>query len=304
MSEDRFILLDADASRPTRVSLPPGTTVKAGVDDTEGRFTLMEYRGRGGLPPHVHGTSDAFVYVLDGELGIDFDGETHRLTEGMCAFLPSGVTHAMRGLSDTPVHVLCLSSPGSPGDAEAGHALPAEDGARDRVQVDEFTALNGEVEEKGDKSRFYLLGKGDVRPGRLRVPPAFASKVRSTDTDDRLSLLEMVVAQQIPRHVHHRADEGIFVLDGELVVEFVDRTYRATPGQFVLLPYGVPHTMRPGSGRPPRVLQISSPGGWECFIEDLIEARRHITTDGELDARSLNPIAAKYGITYEERPRL
>ncbi|MEV0409081.1 cupin domain-containing protein [Actinoallomurus sp. NPDC050550] len=281
MSEDRFILLDAGASRPTRVSLPPGTTVKAGVDDAEGRFTLVEYRGHDGLPDDI---SDTFVYVLDGELGVDFDGETHRLTEGMCAFLPSGVTHAMRSLSDTPVHALHLSSPGTwgrdPEDAEALHALSAEDG----------------------KSRFYLLGKGDVRPGRLRVPPAFASKVRSTDTDDRLSLLEMVVAQQIPRHVHHLADESIYVLDGELVVEFVDRTYRATPGQFVLLPHGVPHALRPGSGRPPRVLQISSPGGWECFIEDLIEARRHITTGGELDARSLNPIAAKYGITYEERP--
>ena len=126
--------------------------------------------------------------------------------------------------------------------------------------------------------------------------------MRLPDTDDRLSLLEMVVAQQIPRHVHHRADESIYVLDGELVVEFVDRTYRATPGQFVLLPHSVPHALRPGSGRPPRVLQISSPGGWECFIEDLIEARRHVSTAGELDARSLNPIAAKYGITYEERP--
>ncbi|WP_433177640.1 cupin domain-containing protein [Actinoallomurus sp. CA-150999] len=229
MSEDRFILLDAGTSRPTPVSLPPGTTVKAGVDDTEGRFTLVEYRGHDGLPDD---TSDTFVYVLDGELGVDFDGETHRLTEGMCAFLPSGVTHTMRSLSDTPVHALHLSSPGSRErhveDAEAG---PTEDG----------------------ESRFYLLGKGDVRPGRLRVPPAFASKVRSTDTDDRLSLLEMVVAQQIPRHVHHRADESIYVLDGELVVEFVDRTYRATPGQFVLLPHGVPHALRPGSGRARRL---------------------------------------------------
>ncbi|WP_344939441.1 hypothetical protein [Actinomadura miaoliensis] len=41
MSEDRFVLLEADASRPTRVRLPPWTMLKAGAADTEGRFTLM-----------------------------------------------------------------------------------------------------------------------------------------------------------------------------------------------------------------------------------------------------------------------
>ncbi|MEU6038794.1 hypothetical protein ABZ801_25630 [Actinomadura sp. NPDC047616] len=36
------------------------------------------------------------------------------------------------------------------------------------------------------------------------------------------------------------------------------------------------------------------------FVEDLIEARPHITTGGKLDAHKLNPIAAKHDITYEE----
>ncbi|WP_190813488.1 cupin domain-containing protein [Saccharopolyspora pogona] len=43
---------------------------------------------------------------------IDFGGRTHPLTAGMCALLPRGVTHAMRNLSEDPVHALRLSAPG------------------------------------------------------------------------------------------------------------------------------------------------------------------------------------------------
>ncbi|MFF5213518.1 cupin domain-containing protein [Streptosporangium sp. NPDC000396] len=149
------------------------------------------------------------------------------------------------------------------------------------------------------EDRFILLKAGEARPGRVKVPPAFAVKARTTDTEGRFSLLEVVVAQDVPRHVHHKADESIYVLDGELLVDFDDRTHIVTKGQFVLLPHGVPHALRRGSTPPPRVIQISSPGGWECLIEDLIEARPGITTGGELDPVKLNPIAAKYDVTYE-----
>ncbi|MGH4031606.1 cupin domain-containing protein [Actinomycetota bacterium Odt1-20B] len=133
----------------------------------------------------------------------------------------------------------------------------------------------------------------------MPVPPAFSVKARTTDTEGRFSLLEVVVAQPIPQHVHHQADEAIYVLDGELTVEFDGTAHTAAAGQFVLLPHGVPHALRPGSTRPPKVLQISAPGGWEYFVEDLIEARAQVSSGGALDAARLNPIAAKYGITYE-----
>ncbi|MEV6227380.1 hypothetical protein AB0L88_05745 [Saccharopolyspora shandongensis] len=46
--------------------------------------------------------------------------------------------------------------------------------------------------------------------------------------------------------------------------------------------------------------QTSSPGGWECFVEDLIEARAQVSSGGRLDPAALDAIAAKYRITYEE----
>ncbi|WP_251056831.1 hypothetical protein [Streptomyces sp. ISL-94] len=70
---------------------------------------------------------------------------------------------------------------------------------------------------------------------------------------------------------------------------------------FALLPRGVPHALRRASDPPPRVLQISSPGGWEHYVEDLIEAGPAVFTEGQLDPAKINPIAGKYHISYEEQ---
>jgi hypothetical protein len=70
---------------------------------------------------------------------------------------------------------------------------------------------------------------------------------------------------------------------------------------FALLPHGIPHALHCVSDPPPRVLQISSPGGWEHYIEDLIEAGPSVLTNGVLDPVKINPIAAKYAIHYEQQ---
>jgi quercetin dioxygenase-like cupin family protein len=148
--------------------------------------------------------------------------------------------------------------------------------------------------------RFLLLESGEARPGRVPLPPAIAVKARTDDTEGRFSLLEVTLARDIPRHTHHVADECIYVLEGALGVDFDDRVLTATEGMFVLLPHGVPHALRCVSSPPPRVLQISSPGGWECYVEDLFEAGTSVLTDGLLDPVKINPIAARYEIRYEE----
>lgn len=150
------------------------------------------------------------------------------------------------------------------------------------------------------RNRFLFLAPGDVRPGRVPMPPAFAVKAATDDTEGRFSMLEVTLGRDIPRHTHHVADETIYVLDGVLEVEFDDRVLQATAGMFVLLPHGIPHALRCGSTPPPRLLQISSPGGWECYLEDLFEAGPSVLTNGALDPAKINPIAAKYDIRYEE----
>ncbi|MYT29917.1 MULTISPECIES: cupin domain-containing protein [unclassified Streptomyces] len=310
MSKDRFFLLDAGASRPTSDLLPPGATLKAGAHDTEGRFVLVEARGAGGIPAQVLGAThpfgisdasdasgtsgtsgtsgasaafDAFVYVLDGDLGIDVDGRTHHLTGGMCALISRGVTHVVHNLggAESAVHALRLSATAVAAGEGANH--PEADGA-------------------DAPERFFVLPRGAARPGRIAVPPAFSIKARTADTAGLFSFLEVTVAQPIPRHTHHVADECIYVLEGELHIDFGERLHTARQGQFVLLPRGVPHAIRPGSNPPPRVLQISSPGGWECVVETLIEHRTEVSRAGRFDPAALNRYTREHGVTYEEGP--
>ncbi|GAA0288563.1 cupin domain-containing protein [Streptomyces polychromogenes] len=157
-------------------------------------------------------------------------------------------------------------------------------------------------EEDRPEDRFILLEPGAARPGRVPLPPAFAVKASTADTGGRLSLMEVTLAKDVPRHTHHLADECVYVLDGVLGIEFDDRTHSAPAGTFALLPRGVPHALRRASDPPPRVLQISAPGGWERYVEDLIEAGPAVLTDGELDPVKINPVAARHHIRYEERP--
>ena len=99
--------------------------------------------------------------------------------------------------------------------------------------------------------RFLQLKPGEVRPTRIPLPPAFEVKATTGDTEGRFSLLELSVVMDIPRHVHHREDECVYVLDGELEIEFADRTYAASKGMFLLLPHSVPHAIRRVGDLPP-----------------------------------------------------
>ncbi|WP_330328435.1 cupin domain-containing protein [Streptomyces sp. NBC_00536] len=151
------------------------------------------------------------------------------------------------------------------------------------------------------KDRFIKLLPGERRPGRVTLPPPMEIKARTEDTEGRLSLLEVTLARDIPRHTHHLADEMIYVLEGELGVHFDGEDLTFPAGSFVLLPKGVPHALSRATDISPRVLQISSPGGWECYLEDLAEAGpASLNPDGTFSPEALNLIASRHGIRYEE----
>ncbi|GHF01146.1 hypothetical protein GCM10017786_37650 [Amycolatopsis deserti] len=272
MPDNRFFLLPADGSRPAPA--PSWAMVKATAEDTQGRFTLLEVHGEVELPEHVHDVADEFVYVIDGGLDVDIHRTTHHLTAGMCLMVPRGVPHAIR-TPVAPARALHLLSPGAA-----------------RIEGD------ATGEEWGEVDRGYVLARGEARPGRIPVPPAFSVKARAADTGGLFSLLEVTVAQPIPRHTHHVADECVYVLDGALEIDFGGRTHTAGKGQFVLLPHGQPHALRPGSAPPPRVVQISAPGGWEHVVEALIEHRTEVSKAGRFDPAALNRYTRPHHVTY------
>lgn len=148
------------------------------------------------------------------------------------------------------------------------------------------------------KERFLVLQPGERRPSRVPLPPGLAVKARTSDTEGRLAILENHLDVDIPPHVHHHADEFVYVLDGAMEVDFDGATYRLTAGMSALLPHGIPHALRNASQPPARCLQISSPGGWDEFMEDMFQAGPVVMKDGHPDLDRLNEIGAKHGMEY------
>jgi mannose-6-phosphate isomerase-like protein (cupin superfamily) len=116
------------------------------------------------------------------------------------------------------------------------------------------------------KASGYVLGQGEGE-ARWWLGGLATIKATGRETDGRYSLVEIVDPEgsEAPLHVHHREDEGFWVLEGELTFRVGERTLKASPGSFVFGPRGVPHTYRVDVG-PARLLFLLSPAGFEELI--------------------------------------
>jgi mannose-6-phosphate isomerase-like protein (cupin superfamily) len=107
-------------------------------------------------------------------------------------------------------------------------------------------------------------GAGEARwwPGGLATLQATGAQ-----TGGRFTLSEVLEPEgaEAPLHVHHREDEGFWVLEGELTFRIGDATIPAGPGSFVYGPRGVPHTYRVERG-PAKLLFLFAPAGFEELL--------------------------------------
>ena len=94
------IALAADEGRPVMVDRPELSLLEVTFDP------------RRGVQPHFHkGHSDSF-YVLEGEVEFHVGDEVVRGTPGTYVLAPPNVVHWFRNVSDNPVRMLNLHTPG------------------------------------------------------------------------------------------------------------------------------------------------------------------------------------------------
>jgi len=89
-------------------------TMKANAEETNGAFSLFEdhvVRGKT-TPMHVHPNEDETIYVLEGEVLVDLDGDQQRVGANGVVVAPRGIPHAFVVTSDT-ARLLCLQTPGT-----------------------------------------------------------------------------------------------------------------------------------------------------------------------------------------------
>jgi quercetin dioxygenase-like cupin family protein len=108
-------------------------------------------------------------------------------------------------------------------------------------------------------------------------------KATAADTGGQMTIVEVTEhpGAEAPLHVHHRDDEGFWILEGEVTFEVGDETIEACAGDYVFGPRDIPHRFTVGD-RGCRMLFILVPGG----IEDLIRA-----TSEPAPSRTLPPPA-------------
>ena len=92
-------------------------------------------------------------------------------------------------------------------------------------------------------------------------------KATAADTGGQMTILEVTEAPgaEAPLHVHHRDDEGFWILDGDVTFEVGDETIEAGAGDYVFGPRGIPHRFTVGD-RGCRMLFLMVPGGMEDVI--------------------------------------
>ena len=146
----------------------------------------------------------------------------------------------------------------------------------------------------------HWVSSGEAARDRWFLGTLASVKAPSSVTNGRLSIVEFThpVGFATPPHVHHREDEGFYLLSGSISGFCGDRIWQADEGSFIWLPQGVPHGYCVNGERTVRTLAITVPGGFDQFVVDLSEPAGERVLPAtvvvpELDA--LLEIAARHG---------
>jgi mannose-6-phosphate isomerase-like protein (cupin superfamily) len=178
-----------------------------------------------------------------------------------------------------------------------GHCVISPSGnrpSREKGKVEQMNEEDGAarvfgLEEGEGEARWWLGGLATI-------------KATGKETGGRYTLVEVLDPEgEGPLHVHHREDEGFWVLEGELTFEIGDETIKASPGSFVFGPKDVPHRYTVESG-PARLLYILSPAGFEDLIYATSEPAQERTLPSqpegppsEAEMEQLRALARQYG---------
>ena len=171
-------------------------------------------------------------------------------------------------------------------------------------QAQKEPLFSGAAEEEA-ASRIFALGPGE---GEALWGDGLLATIKANgeQTDGRSSLVEILAPEGYGSalHVHHREDEGFWILEGELTFYVGDQTTKAQPGSFLFGPKDIPHAFTVDSG-PARLLFFLSPAGFEDLLRDMGEPARALTMPpqpeappSEAEMQQMAAIAAQHGVEF------
>jgi quercetin dioxygenase-like cupin family protein len=130
--------------------------------------------------------------------------------------------------------------------------------------------------------RAYLLNAGEGLTGDTSL------KASRVSTGGALTLIESDTDGGAPPHVHHREDEAMYILEGEITARAGDQQFRASRGGFLFMPRGEEHEWDV-VGERALVLILAAPAGLEEFLAEFHAAP---------DWAGRDEVAARYGLEF------
>jgi quercetin dioxygenase-like cupin family protein len=94
------------------IALDPGEGGTVKSDRPELALLEIVFDPGGGVDPHFHNAHSDSFYVLDGEVEFHVGDKVVHATPGSYILAPPSVVHWFRNLSDRPVRMLNLHTPG------------------------------------------------------------------------------------------------------------------------------------------------------------------------------------------------
>jgi quercetin dioxygenase-like cupin family protein len=125
-------------------------------------------------------------------------------------------------------------------------------------------------------------------------------KATAADTGGQMTIIEVTEppGSEAPLHVHHREDEGFWILEGDVTLTVGDTTIEAHAGDYAFGPRDIPHSYKVGPDGC-RMLFICTPGGFEHLVIAMSEPAGSRTLppppEGEPDWGRIAAIAEAHG---------
>jgi quercetin dioxygenase-like cupin family protein len=104
--------------------------------------------------------------------------------------------------------------------------------------------------------------------------PSIVVHLRGQHSGGQLAVVEVLVAAGAagpPLHVHPAHAEGVYLLEGELLVQVRDELRTGRAGEFFFAPAGTTHTFANRGERDARLLVTCTPAGFERYFDRLAQ---------------------------------
>ena len=137
-----------------------------------------------------------------------------------------------------------------------------------------------------------------LQPGEARAYPGCSPtvKVAAADSASAVSVFENSLepwASGPVLHTHSREDEGLYVVQGRLLLQLGDDRFELGAGCFAWLPRNVPHAFANAAAETVKIIGFATPGGIEEAFAEQTEYFNKL--QGPPNLGHLQAIFARYG---------